>query len=69
MCILSAEITSKRYRSLVGNLVHILWAPGQMVLALMAYFIRDWRHLHIAVSIPSKYKSKVVQVIKDNIFF
>ena len=53
MCILAAEITSQRYRSLVGNLVHILWGPGQMVLALMAYFIRDWRTLHIAVATPS----------------
>ena len=50
------EITSARHKSLVGNLVHILWAPGQMVMALLAYFIRDWRTLHIAVSVPSKKK-------------
>ena len=54
MCIMAVEITSVQHKSLVGNLVHILWAPGQMVMALMAYFIRDWRHLHIAVSVPSK---------------
>ena len=54
MCILAVEITSAKHKSLVGNLVHILWAPGQMVMALMAYFIRDWRTLHIAVSVPSK---------------
>ena len=53
MCIMAVEITSVQHKSLVGNLVHILWAPGQMVMALMAYFIRDWRHLHIAVSVPS----------------
>merc|ERR1719422_1835918 len=52
MCILAVEITSAKHKSLVGNLVHILWAPGGMLMALMAYFIRDWRHLHIAVSIP-----------------
>ena len=54
MCILAVEITSVQHKSLVGNLVHILWAPGQMLMALMAYLIRDWRQLHIAVSIPSK---------------
>ena len=54
MCILAVEITSARHKSLVGNLVHILWAPGQMVMALLAFFIRDWRHLHIVVSVPSK---------------
>ena len=54
MCILAVEITSARHKSLVGNLVHILWAPGQMLMALLAYFIRDWRTLHIAVSVPSK---------------
>jgi OCT family organic cation transporter-like MFS transporter 4/5 len=52
MCILSAELTSQRYRGLVGNLVHILWGPGQVVLALLAYTIRDWRSLHIAVAAP-----------------
>ena len=53
MCILAVEITSARHKSLVGNLVHILWAPGQMVMALLAFFIRDWRKLHIVVSVPS----------------
>ena len=53
MCILAVEITSVQHKSLVGNLVHILWGPGQMVMALMAYLIRDWRQLHIAVSVPS----------------
>ena len=52
MCVLAVEITSARHKSLVGNLVHILWAPGQMLMAMMAYFIRDWRHLHIATSVP-----------------
>ena len=54
MCILAVEITSARHKSLVGNLVHIFWAPGQMLMALLAYLIRDWRTLHIAVSVPSK---------------
>lgn len=52
MCVLAVEITSAKHKSLVGNLVHILWAPGQMLMAMMAYFIRDWRYLHIAVSVP-----------------
>ena len=53
MCILAVEITSARHKSLVGNLAHILWAPGQMVMALLAFLIRDWRNLHIVVSVPS----------------
>jgi len=52
MCILAVEITGPRHKSLVGNLVHLLWAPGQMLLALLAYTIRDWRQLQIAVAIP-----------------
>ena len=34
-------------------------------MALMAYFIRDWRYLHIAVSIPSRtlYKTSVKLVL------
>ena len=52
MCVLAVEITGARYKSLVGNLVHLLWAPGQMALALLAFYIRDWRHLHLATSIP-----------------
>ena len=54
MCILAVEITSVRHKSLVGNLVHILWAPGQMLMALVAYLVRDWRKMHIVVSVPSR---------------
>lgn len=54
MCILAVEITSVRHKSLLGNLVHILWAPGQMLMALLAYFVRDWRKMHIVVSVPSR---------------
>uniref|UniRef100_A0A4W6FWF5 Solute carrier family 22 member 7a n=1 Tax=Lates calcarifer TaxID=8187 RepID=A0A4W6FWF5_LATCA len=32
--------------------INLSWSVGNMLLALLAYFIRDWRHLMLAVTAP-----------------
>ncbi|XP_073410615.1 solute carrier family 22 member 20-like [Dendrobates tinctorius] len=46
------EWMPKRGRTLAGNFFGFSYSVGQIVLASMAYLIRDWRWLQFAVSAP-----------------
>lgn len=39
-------------RTVVGTTTGYCYTFGQLLLALVAYFIRDWRWLTLAVSLP-----------------
>ncbi|KAI4814518.1 hypothetical protein KUCAC02_003710 [Chaenocephalus aceratus] len=39
-------------RTMVGTMTGYCYTVGQLILALIAYFIRDWRWLTLAVSLP-----------------
>lgn len=41
-----------RIRTGVGTITGYCYTVGQLILALIAYFIRDWRWLTLAVSLP-----------------
>lgn len=41
-----------RVRTVVGTIAGYCYTLGQLILALMAYYIRDWRWLTLAVSLP-----------------
>lgn len=41
-----------RERTLVGTLTSFFFTFGQMVLAGLAYWLRDWRKLQVAVCAP-----------------
>ncbi|XP_062391614.1 solute carrier family 22 member 6 [Sardina pilchardus] len=49
---LIVEWIPTRVRTVVGTGTGYSYTFGQLVLALMAYYIRDWRWLTLAVSIP-----------------
>nr|XP_061792355.1 solute carrier family 22 member 7a [Nerophis lumbriciformis] len=51
-CVLGLEWTDVRHRTLTGTLISLSWSAGNMLLALLAYAIRDWRHLTLAVTAP-----------------
>lgn len=36
----------------MGTIASLSWSLGIMVLALLAYLIRDWRYLTLAVTAP-----------------
>ncbi|XP_056440287.1 solute carrier family 22 member 13-like [Gadus chalcogrammus] len=50
--VLGAEWTSTSKRAFVTISAHTFFAVGQLVMAGVAYFIRDWRILHLAFSVP-----------------
>ena len=51
--IMATELFPPKQRTVMGVSHEFLWAIGGALLPLMAYFLRDWRHLQLAVSLPS----------------
>ncbi|XP_042233844.1 organic cation transporter protein-like, partial [Homarus americanus] len=51
--IICLEICSPKHRSIIGSLYAIPWAVGYMVLPGVAYLVRDWQMLQVALTIPS----------------
>ncbi|XP_015745373.2 solute carrier family 22 member 6-A-like [Python bivittatus] len=49
---LCVEWTPTRTRPVLGALNGCAYTTGQIVLAGLAYFLPDWRHLQLAVSLP-----------------
>uniref|UniRef100_A0A3Q0RQ89 Solute carrier family 22 member 7a n=1 Tax=Amphilophus citrinellus TaxID=61819 RepID=A0A3Q0RQ89_AMPCI len=41
-----------KHRTFAGTVISLSWSVGNMLLALLAYFIRDWRHLTFGVTVP-----------------
>ncbi|XP_031719142.1 solute carrier family 22 member 7a [Anarrhichthys ocellatus] len=50
--VLGIEWTDVKHRTLAGIVMSLSWSMGNMLLAPLAYFIRDWRHLTLAVTMP-----------------
>nr|XP_029539947.1 solute carrier family 22 member 7-like [Oncorhynchus nerka] len=49
---LSIEWTDIKHRTFTGTIISLGWSLGNMLLALLAYFIRDWRYLMLVVTSP-----------------
>lgn len=49
---LIVEWIPTRVRTVIGTLTGYCYTCGQLLFALMAYFVRDWRWLTLAVSLP-----------------
>ena len=43
------EFVGTNYRTLVGIIIEIPFALGELYLVMLAYFIRDWQVLQVSV--------------------
>ncbi|XP_006806863.1 solute carrier family 22 member 7a isoform X1 [Neolamprologus brichardi] len=50
--VLGIEWTDIKHRTFAGTVMSLSWSFGNMFLALLAYYIRDWRHLTLVVTAP-----------------
>ncbi|XP_030594381.1 solute carrier family 22 member 7a [Archocentrus centrarchus] len=50
--VLGIEWIDVKHRTFAGTVISLSWSVGNMLLALLAYFIRDWRHLTFGVTVP-----------------
>ncbi|XP_041348194.1 organic cation transporter protein-like isoform X2 [Gigantopelta aegis] len=51
--VLVAELFLPNFRPYAGAVIECFWGFSVMILAGFAYFIRDWRYMQLAISIPS----------------
>ncbi|XP_068085602.1 organic cation transporter protein [Anabrus simplex] len=50
--VIGVELVGPDKRLFAGVLIEFFWSVGYGILALAAYFIRDWRTLQISVTVP-----------------
>ncbi|XP_033634576.1 organic cation transporter protein-like isoform X1 [Asterias rubens] len=51
--VMVTEMFSPSRRAFAGILLTLFWASGIMSLSGLAYLLRDWRHLQLAITLPS----------------
>lgn len=51
--VLTMEIIGVKWRTTVGIIYQIPFNLGHLLLALIGFLVRDWRHMQLCVSVPS----------------
>lgn len=51
--VLTMELIGTKYRDTVGIIYQIPFNLGHLSLPLFGYFLRDWNHFQLAISLPS----------------
>ena len=50
--VLAVEIFPTEQRNFAMNCVQFFWAFGYISLVLFVYYIRNWRYLQLAITVP-----------------
>ncbi|XP_039273257.2 organic cation transporter protein-like [Styela clava] len=50
--VLIAEITLPKYRTLLGQVLELSFPLGFMLVAMISYYLREWRTIQLAISAP-----------------
>ena len=47
------EFANAKWRRFVGIIIQCAFASGEVMVGAVAYFVRDWRWLHVALTGPA----------------
>ena len=47
------ELFPPHHRTMAGVAAEVFWAIGLILLAVCCYFVQHWRHVQLAISIPT----------------
>jgi len=50
-CVMASELFPAVYRTFAGTVIEMFWVAAWMLLALLAYLIRDWKYLQLAITL------------------
>ena len=64
---LVVEKLEPRQRNIGGIAYNFFWALAMLLLALMAYLLPDWRHLYLAMSLPTLLTVSYVWLVSESI--
>ncbi|XP_077988709.1 organic cation transporter protein-like [Glandiceps talaboti] len=65
--VMVTEMFTPRWRTYAGINLTIFWAIGIMILPLMAFYIRNWRYLQLAISLPAILSVPLVWLIPESV--
>ena len=58
--VLMAELVPASKRSLCGGVLNFGWNIGSLIMTLIAYLIRDWKHIQIAFAgLPNLHREEI----------
>ncbi|CAH0548140.1 unnamed protein product [Brassicogethes aeneus] len=50
--VIALEMVGPKNRTLAGTIIHMFFSLGYMLLAVIAYYITEWRRLQLALTLP-----------------
>ncbi|XP_072019582.1 organic cation transporter protein-like [Amphiura filiformis] len=64
--VLGTELVGPSYRTVTGIGIEFFWSFGYMLLALLAFLIRDWFILQIVLTIPLVFLFFLIPILKES---
>ena len=52
-CVVDLEIVGPGKKMIAGTIFQLFWGVGMLILVGAAYLLRDWRHLNLAMTVPT----------------
>ncbi|KAI0215704.1 Organic cation transporter protein [Lamellibrachia satsuma] len=65
--VLIMEQSLPEHRTYTGTIVEVFWGVGVVWLAIISYTLQDWRHIQLAISLPSVLTVAFIWLIPESV--